>query len=65
VNVVQERHQAERHDVTYLTELAPHDLLQFEPPAVPRHTFPTMLVITLAVVVLVSTTSAILLLLRV
>ena len=64
VNAVQERRQVERHSVTYLTEIAPDGLLEFEPPASPRQTFPTMLIVTLAIIVLVSTASAILLLVR-
>jgi hypothetical protein len=65
VNAVQERQQIDHRTMAYLTECAPEDLLEFEPRAVPRYTFPTMLVVTLAIVVLVSTASAILLLLRV
>lgn len=64
MNAVRERQRLEKQPVAFLRECEANDLLEFEPPAAPRQTFPTMLMITLAIVVLVSTSSAILLLLR-
>jgi hypothetical protein len=64
VNAIQERRRENRRNVAYLRQCEP-ELLDFEPPVAPRRTFPTMLVVTLAVVVLISTASAILLALNV